>query len=62
MGIENKMDEFAGKAKEAVGDATGNDKLQAEGQADQAQSKVAQGVDKVKDTVDGIKESFSKEN
>lgn len=60
MGIDNKMDEFAGKAKEGIGNATGNDKLAAEGQADQAQSKVAQGVDKVKDTIDGVKESFNK--
>lgn len=62
MGIENKVDEFAGKAKEGIGNVTGNDKLEAEGQADQVQSKIAQGVDKVKETFEGVKESFSKDN
>lgn len=58
---ENKFDELAGKAKEGIGNATGNDELAAEGKTDQVQSKIDQVTDKVKDTVEGIKNSLSKD-
>lgn len=51
--FENKKDEFAGKAKEAVGDATNNEKLENEGKADQVTSDAKQ---KLSDAVDGIKD------
>ncbi|MGP5497415.1 CsbD family protein [Corynebacterium flavescens] len=51
--FENKKDELAGKAKEAVGDATNNEELENEGKADQVTSDAKQ---KLSDVVDGIKD------
>ncbi len=45
----NKIDELAGKAKEAVGRATGNRDLEAEGKGEQARSNLKQAGEKVKD-------------
>jgi len=53
--IQNKAQEMGGKGKEAVGDATGDDRLRAEGQADQSESKVKQAAEKVKDAASNIK-------
>jgi uncharacterized protein YjbJ (UPF0337 family) len=47
------IDDAKGRAKEAVGDVTGNDKLRHEGQADQAKGKVKDAVDTVADKVTG---------
>lgn len=47
--ISNKAEELGGKAKEAAGDATGNDRLQAEGQGDQAKANAKQAGEHVKD-------------
>ena len=47
--IENKTEELGGKAKEAVGEASGDRDLQAEGQADQTKSNVKQAGEKIKD-------------
>ena len=47
--IKNAAEELAGKAKEAVGNATNNDKLVAEGKADQAKADVKKAGDNVKD-------------
>ena len=49
--ISNKAEELAGKAKEAVGDATDNEKLQAEGKADQASAGVKQAGEHAKDAI-----------
>jgi len=53
MGLDdktkNKAQDLAGKAKEKVGEATGNDDLRAEGQKDQAKGNVKEGVENVKD-------------
>jgi len=50
------FEEVKGKVKEAVGDATDNPNLEAEGQADQASGKTKQAIDnladKAKDAVD----------
>ena len=43
--IQNKAEELGGKAKEAFGDATGNERLEAEGKADQVKSEIKQGID-----------------
>ncbi len=43
----HKATELKGKAKEAVGDVTDDQDLQAEGQADQAEGNVKQAGDKV---------------
>jgi uncharacterized protein YjbJ (UPF0337 family) len=47
--IKNKAEELVGDAKEAVGKATGNEELQAEGQRDQAAGNTKQAGEKVKD-------------
>lgn len=54
MGNE-KIEDLKGRAKEAVGDLTDNDRLKREGKVDQATAKVKETVgdiaDKVKDVV-----------
>ena len=49
------VDEAKGRAKEAVGDVTGNDKLKNEGKVDRGKGKVKDAVDKVADKVTGQK-------
>jgi uncharacterized protein YjbJ (UPF0337 family) len=51
--IENKSEELGGKAKEAVGEASGDRDLQAEGQADQTKGNVKQAGEKIKDAFKG---------
>jgi uncharacterized protein YjbJ (UPF0337 family) len=46
--MEN-TDKVKGRVKEAAGDLTGNQRLENEGKADQAEGKVKEGVDKVRD-------------
>jgi len=47
--IKNAAQDIAGKAKEAVGKATDNDKLQAEGKADQVKADAKKAGEDVKD-------------
>lgn len=47
--FENAAEEAKGKAKEAFGDATDNERLEAEGKFDQAGAKAKQGVEHLKD-------------
>lgn len=47
--IQNKAEELGGKAKEAAGEAAGNQDLQNEGKGDQLKSQIKQGVEDVKD-------------
>ena len=53
MGLTDKAKNEAeiakGKVKEGVGDATDNERLQAEGEADQASGNMKQAGEKVKD-------------
>lgn len=56
--MKNAGEKLAGKAKEAVGNATGNDRLKTEGQADQAKASAKQGVTDVKDAAHGVADSF----
>ncbi|GAA1046341.1 CsbD family protein [Rothia amarae] len=58
MSAQDKLNEFAGKAKEGIGNATGNEELKAEGQTDQAQAKVADAANNAKDKVEGVKNSL----
>ncbi len=46
---KNKVEELKGKSKEATGRATGDNKLKAEGEADQAKAKLKQTGEKIKD-------------
>ncbi len=50
--VKHEAEDLTGKAKEAVGDATGNDDLAAEGKTDQAAAKVKKVGDDVKDLFD----------
>jgi uncharacterized protein YjbJ (UPF0337 family) len=45
------VDDAKGRAKEAVGDVTGDDKLKSEGKVDRGKGKVKDAVDKVADKV-----------
>jgi uncharacterized protein YjbJ (UPF0337 family) len=45
----NKIEEFGGKAKEALGNATDDKDLQAAGKKDQSKSNLKQAGEKVKD-------------
>jgi uncharacterized protein YjbJ (UPF0337 family) len=47
--ISNKIDELAGKGKEALGKASDNPDLEAEGRGQQATSNLKQAGEKVKD-------------
>ncbi len=56
--IQNKTEDIVGRGKEAVGAATDNDSLKAEGKADQTKAGVKDKIenvkDKVKDKVDDV--------
>lgn len=49
--LSDKAQEFAGRAKEAAGEVTGNDDLRADGAADRTEAQVKQKVDDVKQAV-----------
>ncbi len=53
MGVDDKIrntaQDVAGKVKEGVGKATDNERLEAEGKADQAAADIKQAGEKVKD-------------
>ncbi|MFL6096942.1 MAG: CsbD family protein [Blastococcus sp.] len=49
--MKNKAEELAGKGKEAVGDATDNRDLQAEGKAEETKGNLKQAGEKVKDAL-----------
>ncbi|MFS0713951.1 CsbD family protein [Microbacterium sp. 2P01SA-2] len=48
--IKNAAQDIAGKAKEAIGKATDNEKLEAEGKADQVKAEAKKTGEDVKDT------------
>jgi uncharacterized protein YjbJ (UPF0337 family) len=64
MGMDDKMgnkgEELKGKVKEGVGDATDNERLQAEGEADQASAKAKQAGEHVKDAAKDVGDTFKK--
>jgi uncharacterized protein YjbJ (UPF0337 family) len=51
--VSNKIDDIAGKAKEGLGKATGDDETRAEGKLDQAKSSL-------KDAAEHVKDAFKK--
>lgn len=61
---KNKLDETLGKAKEVIGEVTGNEKLEAEGRAEQGKAGLKQAGEHVKDGVtdakDAVKDTFGK--
>ncbi|HEX3779534.1 MAG TPA: CsbD family protein [Pseudonocardiaceae bacterium] len=62
--ISNKAEDLGGKAKETVGDATGDEQLAADGKADQAKAGLKDAAEDVKtavgDVADKIKNVFTK--
>ena len=56
--ISNKAEELGGKVKQGVGDATDNERLEAEGQADQTSANTKQAGEHVKDTAEDVKNAF----
>ncbi|MFT4037604.1 MAG: CsbD family protein [Thermomicrobiales bacterium] len=52
--IHGTLEEKKGEFKQAVGDATGNDRLKAEGHVDEAKGKVEQFIGDVKDKIEDI--------
>ena len=53
MAGKGGMDKAKGKAKEAVGKATGNDRMKAEGKMDQAEGKAKDAMDDAKQAMHG---------
>jgi uncharacterized protein YjbJ (UPF0337 family) len=51
-------DQIKGKAKEAAGKLTGDDRLESEGQTDQAKGKVKDVADDAKETVAGVRDAL----
>jgi uncharacterized protein YjbJ (UPF0337 family) len=51
----NKAEELKGKVKETTGKAVGNERLEAEGKADQTAGNVKQAGEKVKDAAKSLK-------
>ena len=51
--IGNKGEELKGKAKEATGNATGDEQMEAEGKGDQMGANVKQAGEKIKDAFKG---------
>lgn len=56
---EHKGEELRGKLKEGVGKATGDDRLERQGQTDQASSKAKQAGDDLKDAAGNLKDRVS---
>ena len=52
---KNKAEETKGKVKETAGRAVGNERLEAEGKADQTSADVKQAGEKVKDAAKSLK-------
>jgi len=48
MGLDDKVKQAVGKAKETVGDATDNEELEREGRAEQGEAKVEGAADDIK--------------
>lgn len=63
--LENKAEDLAGKAKEAVGGATDNENLENEGKADQVKSEIKEAVsdagEKIKDVANEVIGKFKKD-
>ena len=58
--FENNAEEFGGRAKETIGDVTGDDQLKAEGATDQLKAKTKDVGESVKDLGSSVRDKFSK--
>lgn len=57
--VSNEAQNVKGKVKEAVGSATGNDRLENEGKTDQAKASAKDLGEKMKDTASKIKDAIT---
>lgn len=55
--IKNKAEEAKGKMKETVGELTGNERLEAEGKADQVEAGAKQAGEHIKDGAADVKDA-----
>ncbi|MEU7701373.1 MULTISPECIES: CsbD family protein [unclassified Streptomyces] len=53
MADKGRTDKIKGKAKEAVGKVTGNDRMKAEGKMDQVEGKAKEAASEAKDALRG---------
>lgn len=64
--FSNKAEDLAGKAKEGIGEAVGNESLADEGRADQAKADIKDAVEnageKVKDAANKVLGAFKKDD
>ncbi len=51
--VGNKADELKGLAKERMGGATGDERMQAEGKGEKSKANLKQGAEKIKDAFKG---------
>ncbi|MEV5412310.1 CsbD family protein [Thermopolyspora sp. NPDC052614] len=56
--MRNKAEEIGGKAKEGLGQVTGDEEMQAEGKTDQTEGKVKQSGEKIKDAAKKAKDAI----
>ena len=57
--VRNKAEELTGKTKQGIGDATDNESLQAEGQAQETSAHAKQAGEHVKDAGRDVRDAFS---
>ncbi len=57
--FENNAEELGGRAKETIGDVTGDDQLKAEGATDQLKAKTKDVGESVKDLGSSVRDKFS---
>jgi uncharacterized protein YjbJ (UPF0337 family) len=58
--VDNAKDRLAGRGKEAVGAATDDERLRAEGRGQQTEADVKDAGEKVKDAADDVKDAFKR--
>ncbi len=62
MGLDDKLENEAtkakGKTKEAAGSATGNETLESEGKADQGEGKLKEAGRHTKEAAENVKDTF----
>ena len=58
--MEGKLKEGTGFAKDKVGEATGDEEVEARGEAERAEGKGQGALGKVKDAVDKAKDTFKR--
>ena len=57
--MKNKAEELTGKAKQGVGEETGNDRLYAKGQADETAARTKQAGEHIKDAGRNVRDALS---